>query len=149
MVANQEERLSFLQDQLTWSQQEQAHWANENRQPHPDYKVGDMVYVDARHFASKKASKLLSMKNAGPWKVIWNIGKKAYELDISQQIKDAGLTPVFHPWKLHLAPSDSFPGQILEPGPPILVSSSDGSKAHKERKVLEVVDSRKTKKYGV
>ena len=66
IIANQEERLSYLQDQLTWSQQEQAHWANQNCQPHPEYKVGDMVYVDARHFASKRGSKSLSMKNAGP-----------------------------------------------------------------------------------
>ena len=91
-----------------------------------------MVYVDARHFASERASKSLSMKNAGLWKVIRNIGNKAYELDIPQQMKDAGLTPVFHLWKLHLAPSNPFLGQILEPGPLILVSSSDGNKAHKE-----------------
>ena len=37
----------------------------------------------------------------------------------------------------------------MEPGPPVLVSSSDGSKAHKEWEVFEVVDSRKTRKYGV
>ena len=30
IVANQEQTLSYLQDQLTWSQQEQAHWANQN-----------------------------------------------------------------------------------------------------------------------
>ena len=57
---------SFLQDQLTWAQEEQAYWANKERQPHPEYKVGDMVYVDARHFASERDSKSLSMKNAGP-----------------------------------------------------------------------------------
>ena len=132
IVANQEEMISYLQDQLTWSQQEQAHWANQNRQPHPEYKVRDIVYVDARHFASERDSKSLSMKNARPWKIICNISNKAYELEIPQQIKDAGLTPVFHSWKLHLAPSDLFPGQILEPRPFVLVSSSDGSKAHEK-----------------
>ena len=66
IVANQEEALSYLKDQLTWSQQEQAHWANQNRQPHPEYSVRDMVYVDARHFASEQDSKSLSMKNAEP-----------------------------------------------------------------------------------
>ena len=79
MVKQEEETRSFLQDQLTWSQQEQAHWANQNRQPHPEYKVGDMVYVDARHFsASEGKSKSLSLKNAGPWKIIRNIANKAY-----------------------------------------------------------------------
>ena len=66
IVANQKETVSYLQDQLTWSQQEQAHWANQNRQPHPEYKVGDVVYMDARHFASERDSKSLSMKNAEP-----------------------------------------------------------------------------------
>ena len=108
-----------------------------------------MVYVDARHFASERDSKSLSMKNAGPWKILRNIDNKAYKLEIPKQMKDTGLTPVFHPWKLHLALSSSFPGQILEPEPPALVSSSDGSKTHKEWEVLEVVDSRKTKRYGV
>ena len=70
MVANQEETVSYLQDQLTWSQQEQAYWANQTCQPHPEYKVEDMVYVDARHFASERDSKSLSMKNAGPWKIV-------------------------------------------------------------------------------
>ena len=97
IVKQKEETRSFLQEQLLWSQEKQAHWANQNRQPHPEYKVRDMVYVDARHFTSEKDSKLLSMKNAGPWKIVPNIANKAYELDISQQMKEAGLTLVFHP----------------------------------------------------
>ena len=64
MVANQQETVQFLQNQLVWAQEKQAHWANQNYQLHPEYKVGDMVYVDARHFASEKNSKSLSMKNA-------------------------------------------------------------------------------------
>ena len=91
-----------------------------------------MVYVDARHFTSKKSSKSLSMKNAGPWKILRNIANKAYELDILQQMREVGLTPVFYPWKLHLAPNNLFLGHILEAGPPVLVSSGDGSEAHKE-----------------
>ena len=67
IVKQEKETRSFLQDQLVWAQQEQTHWANQNRQPHPGYEVGDIVYVDARHFnASERGSKFLSMKNAGP-----------------------------------------------------------------------------------
>ena len=96
IVANQKKTLSFLQDQIAWAQEEQAYRANRNRQPHPEYKVGDMVYVDARDFASEQDSKLLSMKNAGQWKIVCNIRNKAYELDIPQQMRDAELTPIFH-----------------------------------------------------
>ena len=88
-----------------------------------------MVYVDTKYFASKRDSKLLSMKNVGPWKIVRNINNKAYKLDIPQQMKDAGLTSIFHLWKLHLAPSNAFLGQIFKLGPAIPVSSSNG-KAH-------------------
>ena len=97
ILTNQQKIASFLQDQLVWAQKEQAHWANQNWQPHPGYKVGDMIYVDARHFVSKKSSKSLSMKIAGPWKIFWNIVNKTYKLEIPQLIKEAGLTPIFHP----------------------------------------------------
>ena len=106
------------------------------------------MYVDVWHFAGKRESKSLSIKNAGLWKIIQNIANKAYKLDIPQHMKDAGLTAIFHPWKLHLAPNDIFPGQILKPGPPILIESGDGE-VHNEWKVLEVVDSRQTKKYSI
>ena len=142
IVANQKKTVSYLQDQLMWSQQEQAHWANQNCQPHPRYNVKDMVYVDARYFSTSNCeSKSLSLKNAGPWKSIWNIGNKAYEVDIPQQIKETELTPIFHLWKLHLTSTNLFPKQVLELKPLVFVSSSNGSKAHKEQEVLEIVDS--------
>ena len=62
-------------------------------------------------------------------------------------MKEAGLTHIFHPWKLHLAPASPFPRQVLEPRPLILVNSGD--ETHEEWEVLEIVDSRKTKKYRI
>ena len=140
--------VTFLQDQLTWAQQKQIHWANQHKQPHPSYVISDMVYVDARYFASKHDSKLLSTKNAGLWKIVKNINNKAYKLDIPQQMKNAELTCIFHLWKLHLAPNSLFPGQILKFGLPIIFSSSN-SETHNKWKVLEVVDLRQTKRYGL
>ena len=64
IVRRQEEMMSFLQDQLAWSQNEQTQFANRTRQLHPKYKIGDKVYVDARHFASERYKKLLNLKNA-------------------------------------------------------------------------------------
>lgn len=43
--------------------------------------------------------------------IIRSIDNKAYELEIPEQLKNVGLTLIFHPWKLHLAPSYPFPGQ--------------------------------------
>ena len=66
IVTQQEKMMSFLQDQLAWSQDEQTQFANKICQPHPEYKIGNKVYVNARHFASEKDKKLLDLKNARP-----------------------------------------------------------------------------------
>lgn len=70
IVCRQEKIMSFLQDQLAWSQDEQTQFANRNRQPHLEYKIGNKVYVDARHFASEQDKKSLDLKNAGPWEIV-------------------------------------------------------------------------------
>lgn len=53
---------------------------------------------------------------------------------------------------MHPAPNNAFPGQILPPGPPVLISAEDDEldhEAHDEWEVLEVVGCRKTKSYGI
>ena len=142
--------MEFLWDQLVWLQDEQARFVNRIRQVHPEYKISDKVYIDARHFASEKDKKLLDLKNGGLWEIIWNINNKAYKLDIPKTLRDAGFTPIFHSWKLHLAPNNPFPEQILPPDPPIKISAkNDNDKAYEEWEVLEVVDCCKTKQYRV
>ena len=69
IIANQKEIILFLKDQLAWAQEEQTHWANQHYQPYPGYKVGDIVYIDTKHFVSKRDSKLLNIKNTGLWKI--------------------------------------------------------------------------------
>ena len=100
----------FLQNQLAWAQNKQTQFVNQDCQPHLEYRIGNEVYVDVRHFASEKSKKSLDLKNAGPWKISRIINNKAYKLEISQHMRDAGLTPIFHPWKLHLAPNNPFSG---------------------------------------
>ena len=55
--------------------------------------------------------------------------------------------PVYYLWKLHLAPSNVFPGQIFDLGPAILIDNNND--AHKEWKMLEVVDCHQTKRYEI
>ena len=148
ITARQEAMTKWLIEHLTWAQADQMRYANESRAPHPDYKIGDMVYVNTKDFSVDKQSRSLSSKNAGPWKIIRNIDNKAYELEIPEHLKRVGLTPIFHPWKLHLAPTNPFPGQLIEPGPPILIQEDAESSPHEEYEVLEIVECRETKKYG-
>ena len=136
-----------LQDEIAWAQEEYERHSNRHRSPHPEYRVGDRVYVDARHFAAERPSVSLGFKYAGPWPIIRIIDNKAYELQLPDHMRAAGVTPVFHPWKLHLAPTNPYPGQAQEPQPPIIVTTDEG--AHNEWYVDEIVDCRTTKRYGI
>ena len=66
------------------------------------------------------------------WKIICVIDNKAYKLDIPQDLKNTGLTLIFHSWKLHLALSNPYLGQVQEPQPAIMITESDNNEAHEE-----------------
>lgn len=63
---------------------------------------------------------------------------------VPDTIKDRGVYPVFHPWKLHLAPDNPYPGQVQEPGPAYIIFDDNDDEAHEEWEVLEVVDCRES-----
>lgn len=87
LIARQEAMTKWLIDHLTWAQADQSKYANVSRSPHPDYKVGDWVYVNTKDFSIDKQSRSLSAKNAGPWQIIRNIDNKAYELEIPEHLR--------------------------------------------------------------
>jgi len=148
IVARTEEIREHLREHIAWAQSEYQEQADKNRQPHPQYRIGDLVYVDARHFAGERPSKSLGSKNMGPWKITRVINDKAYEVELPEDLKRANVTPIFHPWKLHLAPRNPFPGQHPDPQPPVILTN-DEEDEHEEWEVLDVVDCRETKRYGV
>ena len=131
------------------SQEEYAHHANKHRTPHPNYMIGDLVYVDARDFGTSRPNKGLDWKFLGPWKIKRIIDHKAYELDIPKEKLADGLTPVFHPWKLHLASTSPYPGQISEPCADLLTFDYGDTVPHPEYEVTEIVDFRETRRWGV
>ena len=141
----------WLQDEICWAQEEQERQANKHRAPHPEYRLGDLVYVNAKHFAAQRPSVSLGYKNAGPWPIIRIIDNKAYELRLPDHMLNDGVHPVFHPWKLHLAPNNPYPGQVQEPQPAIIVTGDEDGEdePHEEWQVAEIVDCRETRKYGI
>jgi hypothetical protein len=55
-------------------------------------------------------------------------------------MEEAGVTPVFHPWKLHLASNDPYPGQVEDPEPLILIQDVEDEDPHEKWEIQEVVD---------
>ena len=133
-------------ERITTTQDDQEKHANANCQSHFEYKVGDMMYINVKDFTTKRQSRSLSSKNVESWKILKNINNKAYELNISEHLRKIKLTSIFHSWKVHLAPFDSFSSQVLTLDPSLLITSADSDKQHKEWKLLEIVDCRKTRK---
>ncbi|KAL4755694.1 uncharacterized protein BDW70DRAFT_154739 [Aspergillus foveolatus] len=54
----------------------------------------------------------------------------------------AGVTPVFHPWKLRLAPETAYLGQIETPEPPYQIFDPEETEAHDEWGIDRIVDCR-------
>jgi len=59
----------------------------------PDFKVGDMVMLNAKNIPTKRPSKKLAPKLYSPFKILEQRGELAYKLEISDRWK---IYPVFH-----------------------------------------------------
>ena len=135
-VAKIEELRKYLREQLLWIQSLQAEQANRRRHPAPEFRVGDMVMLDARNIKTTRPNKSLDHKNLGPFEITRVINNSAYELRLLPSME--GIFPVFHPWLLHLDNSDPLPGQRIDPPPPVMIDEE----GEEHWDVQEVLDSR-------
>ena len=75
-------------------------WADENRKPH-NFKVGDLVFVKLQRDTSyfiKKLHKGLVRRYEGPFRIIAQVGKVSYKLQLPRWMSQ--VHPVFHASKL-------------------------------------------------
>ncbi len=107
------------------------------------------MYVNAKNFAIDRQNRSLSFKNVESWNITRNIDNKAYELDISEHLKSAELTSIFHSWKLHLASFDSFSDQIMKFDVSILVIDIETTNSHEEYELLKVVNCRQNRRFDI
>jgi hypothetical protein len=110
------DRLRHLRDELRlslqWAQAKQAEYANEDRIPAPQFKVGDEVFLDTRNIRTTRPNKSLDYKNRGPFKIVRVINSMAYELHLPGTM--GRVHNVFHPWLLHLHNEAPLPGQTRD-----------------------------------
>lgn len=126
-----------VQKSLVWAQAKQAQFSNNRRQPSPAYKVGDKVWLDARHLRTNRSSKL-GHKNMGPFKISQIIHEgSAYKLDLPPTMT---MHNVFHPWLLHPDESNPLPGQHNDSPPPVKIMRDN--EIHEEFELDSIVNSR-------
>lgn len=72
----------FLREEMTYAQAMQEQYANQNRNPAPNYQIGDYVFVDATYLRSDRPSKKLDFKSYGLYPILKRISPYAYQLGL-------------------------------------------------------------------
>jgi hypothetical protein len=145
----QKQITQWIRENLIWTQAIQAHHVNKNRQSYSKYKIKDLMYVNVKHFSSKRSNRFLTIKNVRLWKTVRVINNKAYKLKLSKHLKATKLISIFHSWKLHLASANSFADQVASLESSIMITDLQDEKSHEEYEVLNIVDCRQTIKHDL
>ena len=102
------------------AQESQRRQTNKHRRP-IDFQVGDKVYVSTKSWNMDRPSRKLDQQMGGPYTVLEQVGN-AFRIDLPPSIR---IHPVISADKLRKAADDPLPGQIQEPGLPIVVNNQD------------------------
>lgn len=126
----------WLRENMALSQATQADYADRHRNPAPQFRVGDLVFVSTKNWKTARPTKKLDDKWAGPYPVT-AVLEGACRLELPPTIRVAN---TFHTSLLRPAANDPLPGQNPPPPPPVEVEREDGV-VDKEYVVEEVIDS--------
>lgn len=101
----------------------------------PDYKTGDLVYLDATYLHSDRPCKKLDDRRFGPFSIVEKVGSRAFRLALPTSW--SRVHPVFHTALLHpYHPPVSTFQQLPSAPPPVLVGD------HYELEVEAILDER-------
>jgi hypothetical protein len=106
----------MLREQILEAQARYQVAADRNRLPPPLIRIGDRVYVKAKHIPTARPTRKLSDKNLGPFEVIGQHGNYAFTLRLPNYL--SRIHPVFHVAQLEPASANPFPGRLEPPLPP-------------------------------
>ena len=125
-----------LRTEIGRAQDRQAGNADENRLPAPRFLPGDRVWLNAKNITTRRPSRKLDHRRLGPFEVLADDRLRtpyAVRLALPDSMQ---VHPVFHVSLLEHAADDPFPGQRVEPPPPVVVDGEE------EYHVDEILDSR-------
>ena len=106
----------FLRAEIKWAQAKQKKFANMHRAPVFEFRISDMIMLNAKFQATRRQSKSINFKNLGPYRVINKIDRIAYKLELP--VTMTGVFSVFHFWLLHFNDGIPLQGQKeTEPKP--------------------------------
>jgi hypothetical protein len=115
LIARWQAIWNHLQENIHNAQQHMAKWYNAKVKDQPPFRVGDMVMIDARHFATKRPSKILNHKKIGPVRITALIGKLAVRVELPPTMRQHN---VFNVVSLEQYRTSQIPGRREDPPPP-------------------------------
>jgi hypothetical protein len=110
---------NHLQENIHDAQQRMAKWYNVKVKDQPSFRVGDMVIIDARHFATKRPSKKLDHKKIGPVRITALFGKRAVRVELPPTMRQHN---VFNVVSLEPYRTSKLPGRRQDPPPPEVIN---------------------------
>jgi len=124
-----------LVEQLSKAQDNYKRFYDRKTKAPPEFKTGDLVWLNRRNIATLRPSQKLDHRRLGPFKVIGpaGSGSLAYRLELPSSM---GIHPVFHVSLLERCRTNTIPGRIVPAPPPIEVQGQT------EWIVEEILDSK-------
>jgi hypothetical protein len=117
---------------MAFAQDRQQEYADRRRLPAPAYRPRDTVWLNARNIRTNRPSRKLDNKRYGPFHIVKEVGKYAYQLELPPTMDTH---PMFHVSLLEPVRNDPLPGQGMPAPEPIIVEGEP------EYEVEEVLDS--------
>uniref|UniRef100_A0A803SRK7 Gypsy retrotransposon integrase-like protein 1 n=1 Tax=Anolis carolinensis TaxID=28377 RepID=A0A803SRK7_ANOCA len=122
----------LLLQQLDQAKEDYKRHADKHRQPGPEIKVGDRVFLSTRFLPSHRPCRKLDARFIGPYPVVAQLNPVTFKLQLPRSMR---IHPVFH--RSLLLPADGVRPDVNRPAPvPVLVDGED------EFEVQDILDSR-------
>lgn len=118
-VDQMEQILGILKENITSANLRYEEQANRNRTPAPAYRVGDLVFLNARNINSPRPVKKFDNKFLGPFKIKSLLGTHAYRLELPAELQS--IDNSFHTSLLQPVPTKMFPGQSVTQDTAIMI----------------------------
>jgi hypothetical protein len=119
--------------QLYKAQDRYKNYANRNQKIHPNFHIGDHVWLLRRNIQTKRPSRKLDYQRLDPFKIIAQENLVSYRLEL---LPTMHIYPVFHVSLLEPYKTSQIPSRITLP-PPLIEIDHDV-----EYVVEEILDSR-------
>lgn len=135
-VRQLEEIHNHLRLEMNRAQERYAEGADRTRIPAPIFRPGDLVWLNAKNFRTRRPSQKLDNRRLGPFMVLPD-PRLQTNYAVRLKLPPTMLVhPVFHVSLLEHASNDPFPGQYNPPPPPVEIDGEE------EYFVDRILDSR-------